>query len=218
MLRLAASVKIFPSSYGAQKSAQQDYCRNKDSKRQPGDLLSCFALKRVLFYVRWSVWICLFESLRRDGILSASHFTTHRNHPTEDDDQDPPNEMPGNSNDGGGTGEAAAEQTAGFGSSSRGRCRWHTVFISRREPAATIPRTTQLCGKRQKVTSLWVWVTKRVLSSRPQGWKIDTHLLHFTSYPLIFFLSLYFSLFFFFFLLRTQDWGHGTGNGWSEYQ
>lgn len=49
--RLAASVKMFPSSYDAQKSAQQDYIRNKASKRQPGDLLSCFTLNRVLFYV-----------------------------------------------------------------------------------------------------------------------------------------------------------------------
>lgn len=68
--------------------------------------------------------MCLFESLRRDGILSASHFTTHRNHPTEDDYQEPPpptpfNEMARNSNDGGETGEAAAEESAGFSSGSR---------------------------------------------------------------------------------------------------
>lgn len=106
MSRLAASVKIFLSSYNTQKSAQQDYSRNKDSKREPGDLLSCFALNLVLFCMRWSVWMCLFESLRRDGILSASHFTAHRNHPTEDDDQDAPNEIPGNSNDDGGRGKA----------------------------------------------------------------------------------------------------------------
>lgn len=65
--------------------------------------------------------------------------------------------------------------------------------------------------KKQKVTSLWVRVTKRDFSSRPEGWKIDTHLLLVGSYALIFILSLYFSLFF---LLRTQGWGHGTGNGW----
>lgn len=29
--------------------------------------------------------------MRRDVILSVSHFTTHRNHPTEDDYQDPSN-------------------------------------------------------------------------------------------------------------------------------
>lgn len=106
MSRLAASVKIFLSSYDTPKSAQQDYSRNKDSKREPGDLLSCFTLNWVLFCMRWSVWMCLFQSGWRDGILSASHFTTHRNHPTEDDDQDARNEIPGNSNDGGRTGKA----------------------------------------------------------------------------------------------------------------
>lgn len=31
----------------------------------------------------------LVHSLRRDVIRSMSHFTTHRNHPMEDDYQDP---------------------------------------------------------------------------------------------------------------------------------
>lgn len=88
-----------------------------------------------------------------------------------------------------------------------------TLFLFPDEsPATTVPGTTQPCGKRQKVTSFCVRVTKRAFSRKPRRWKIDTHLLHFGCHPIIFFLVLYFS----FFSPRTEDSGHGTGNGWER--
>lgn len=97
--------------------------------------------------------MCLFESLRRDGILSASHFTAHRNHPTEDDYR------------------FRLMRFQGILMMVAGRERQrqsqrlllalvHEAAVGDRgdesvaATAAAFPRTTQLCGKRQKATSL----------------------------------------------------------------